>query len=238
MSDADGKRGTFVLVHGAWSDESVYTPVAEILRAKGHRVFTPTLTGVGRRAHLARPDVDIPTHVEDVVNEIRFDRLSNIVLVGHSYGGMVISGIADKIPELISSIVYLDAFVPEDGKALVDMGVSPAVSQMQRDAWDRGETTAPLPEPFIEEFQIPKEELWQFTPHPLACFVKPIRLKGAYKTIKKKTFVLATKFEPGFQVFYDRLKDDPSWNTVTVPTNHMVQLEMPERCAEILEAAI
>ena len=236
---ADSSKGaTFVLVHGAWSDGSIYTPVAEILRSKGHRVFTPTLTGVGRRAHLLTPDIDVSTHVEDIVNEIIFDDLTDVVLVGHSYGGMVIAGVADKIPERISSIVYLDAFLPEDGQALADLAVSPEITAMQREMWDRGVTAMPLPEQFKAAFEIPTEELWRFTPQPLGTAVKPIHLTGAYKTIPKKTFVLAASFPSGFQHFYERLKDDPSWNTVSVPTGHMVQLEAPERCAEILEAAI
>jgi pimeloyl-ACP methyl ester carboxylesterase len=233
------KGATFVLVHGAWSDESIYGPVANILRGNGHRVFAPTLTGVGRRAHLLNRDVDLTTHVQDVVNAIKFDGLSDIVLVGHSYGGMVISGIADKIPELISSIVYLDAFLPEDGQSLHDLASgNRQMAEAQQALWDRGEIGIPFPEAFRLEFQIPEKDLWQFTPHPLATIMKPISLTGAYKTIAKKTYVLASKFQGGFQQFYDRLKDDPAWTVVTVPTGHIVQLEAPKRCAEILEAAI
>ncbi len=232
------KAATFVLVHGAWSDESIYGPVADILRRNGHRVFAPTLTGIGRRAHLLSRDVDLSTHVRDVVNAIRFDRLSDIVLVGHSYGGMVISGVADEIPELISSIVYLDAFLPEDGQSLDELAGNAQMSAMQQALWDRGQAGIPLPEPFRVQFQIPEDDMWQFTPHPLATIMKPIRLTGAYKTIPKKTYVLASKFSGGFQQFHERLKDDPAWTVISVPTGHVVQLEAPERCAEILEAAI
>jgi pimeloyl-ACP methyl ester carboxylesterase len=229
---------TFVLVHGAWSDQSIWAPLAQILRAKGHRVLTPTLSGVGRRSHLMRPDIGIADHVEDVVQEIRFEEARDVVLVGHSYGGMVITGVADRIPERISSLVYLDAFLPEDGQAIVDFQVSPPMVEMQLAARDRGEHEMPFPAAFIEEFQIPAEDMWRFTPHPLACFVEPIRLSGAHKAIPKKTYVWATAMKDGFKEFHDRVVADPAWQTVTVPTNHIVQLEAPEHTAQILQGAI
>lgn len=235
MSD---NPATFVLVHGAWCDQSIWAPLAQILRTRGHRVLTPTLSGVGRRAHLMRPGIGIADHVEDVVQEIVFEEVRDAVLVGHSYGGMVIAGVADRIPERIASIVYLDAFLPEDGQAIVDFGVSPPMVEMQLAARDRGDHEMPFPAAFAEAFQIPAEELWRFTPHPLACFVEPIRLTGAHDTIPKKTFVWATGMTDGFKEFHDRVAADPAWRTVTVPTNHVVQLEAPEETAEILEQAI
>src|SRR5678815_4962567 len=116
------QRATFVLVHGAWHGGWCWQRVCDRLTARGHRVFAPTLTGVGERSHLSSPTVDLSTHVFDVVNEIRWKDLENVVLVGHSYGGMVISGVAEQVASKIASIVYLDAFVPADGQSLVDQG--------------------------------------------------------------------------------------------------------------------
>jgi pimeloyl-ACP methyl ester carboxylesterase len=112
---------TFVLVHGAWSGGHVWRPNARALRQAGHDVYTPTLTGVGERSHLLRAGIDLDTQIADVLNVIKYEQLSDIVLCGHSYGGMVVTGVADAVPERISSLVYLDAFVPENGQALSDL---------------------------------------------------------------------------------------------------------------------
>ena len=111
---------TFVLVHGAWHGAWCWRRVVRLLTRNGHEAFAPTLTGVGERSHLLAPAVGLDTHVLDVVNEMKWQELNNVVLVGHSYGGMVISGVAEKMEKAIASIVMLDAFVPEDGQAIVD----------------------------------------------------------------------------------------------------------------------
>src|SRR5258706_14439752 len=106
---------TFVLVHGAWGGSWMWQRLAPVLRKAGHEVLTPSLTGIGERAHLASPSVDLSAHVADVLGAIRYERLSECVLVGHSYGGMVVTGVADRAPEAIKTLVYLDAFVPQSG---------------------------------------------------------------------------------------------------------------------------
>ena len=112
---------TFVLVHGAWGGGLIWRRNAQELRKAGHEVYTPTLTGLGDRKHLLRHDIDLGTHIKDVLGLIDYEDLSDIVLVGHSYGGMVVSGVADAVPDKIASLVYLDAFVPENGRALFDL---------------------------------------------------------------------------------------------------------------------
>jgi pimeloyl-ACP methyl ester carboxylesterase len=111
----------FVLVHGAWHGAWCWRRVAKVLTQAGHEVFAPTLTGVGERSHLLKSHVNLDTHILDVVNEMRWQELNNIVLVGHSYAGMVISGVAEKMEKSIASVVMLDAFFPETGEALVDL---------------------------------------------------------------------------------------------------------------------
>jgi pimeloyl-ACP methyl ester carboxylesterase len=111
---------TFVLVHGAWHGGWCYQAVARKLRAAGHEVHTPTLTGLGERRHLIGPGVDLDTHIQDVLNVVRYEDLTGFVLCGHSYGGMVVSGVADAIPGQISALVYLDAYVPKDGESIWD----------------------------------------------------------------------------------------------------------------------
>ena len=112
---------TYLLCHGAWSGGWMWRRVAKILRDEGHDVYTPTYTGLGERVHLLTPEVGVHTHIQDIRNVIHYERLDNFVLVGHSYGGMVVTGVADKEWKKISRLVYLDAFLPEDGQSTHSM---------------------------------------------------------------------------------------------------------------------
>jgi pimeloyl-ACP methyl ester carboxylesterase len=111
----------YVLVHGATAGGWIWSPVPEMLRRQGHTVYTPTLTGLGERSHLLRPDIDLDTHITDIVNVFKFEDLRDILLVGHSYGGAVIAGVAERMPERIRRLIYLDALIPEDGQAVKDL---------------------------------------------------------------------------------------------------------------------
>src|SRR5215831_5722049 len=112
---------TFVLVHGAWHGGWCWKKVTPLLRAAGHEVYTPTLTGLGERVHLASPKVDLTTHIQDVVNVLDYEDLHEVVLVGHSYGGVVIAGVADRVPSRVGHLVYLDAGVPHNGEGYLDL---------------------------------------------------------------------------------------------------------------------
>ena len=125
---------TFVLVHGAWHGSWCWKRVRKALQAQGHDVFTPTLTGVGERSHLLSPQVNLETHILDVENLLRWEDLSDVILCGHSYGGCVVGGVADRVPERIRSLVYLDAFVLESGESLTHHLPEPARKQMRDDA--------------------------------------------------------------------------------------------------------
>src|SRR2546421_8767740 len=132
---------TFVLVHGAWHGSWCWKRVRKALQAQGHDVFTPTLTGVGERSHLLARNINLDTHIDDVVNLIRWEELTDVVLCGHSYGGAVISGAASRVGDRISALVYLDAFVLEDGESLHDAlppeqrNMQLAVAQTHGDGW-------------------------------------------------------------------------------------------------------
>src|SRR5437762_1451253 len=127
---ADTTMSTYILVHGAWHGSWCWKRVRKSLQARGHDVFTPTLTGVGERSHLLSPQVNLDTHIDDVVNLIQWEELSDVVLCGHSYGGAVISGVADRVPDRLRTLVYLDAFVLEDGQSLHDT-LPPPQRQLQ-----------------------------------------------------------------------------------------------------------
>lgn len=226
---------TFVLVHGAWHGGFCFNGVAELLRARGHRVFTPTLSGLAERAYQGTEGVTLDTHIEDIIELLRFEELSNIVLAGHSYGGMVITGVADRIPDRIASLVYLDAVVPEDGVRVMD--VVPNGREQVEALIAAGATGAPFPPELAGPFSIPQEDLWKYTPQPMGAFTQPIRLTDAYLSVPKKTFVMAGKW-PTFQSTYDVLSVDPAWSTDIAPTGHLIMTEAPEYCVDVLEGAV
>ncbi len=206
-------KATFVLVHGAWHGGWGWKKVAERLRAIGHDVFTPTLTGLGERAHLLAPDIDLTTHIEDVLGVLEYEDLVNVVLVGHSYGGMVIAGVADRAPSRIATLVYLDAFFPETGKALRDYLPGDALDEMvssQGDGWR-------LPSPWnAKDFGVTDEEdaAWanaRIGDQPYKTFTQPLEfaasfnddMRGAYIRTSQDSYVshAARAREHGFDYF-------------------------------------
>jgi pimeloyl-ACP methyl ester carboxylesterase len=227
---------TFVLVHGAWHGGWCWRRVADLLEAKGHKVFTPTLTGLGERSHLLRVGIDVSTHITDVVNVLKWEQLTDVVLCGHSYGGMVISGVAEQIGGKIASIVFLDAFVPQDGDATVAM-TGQAVRDAVKAASDRGDFCVP-PRPAAAFLVNEKDQAWidaMCVPQPIGCFTEAIKLTGAPERIDKKAYIRAAAYaNPGFDKALARAKADRSWRTYEVPCGHDVMVDMPERLSEIL----
>jgi pimeloyl-ACP methyl ester carboxylesterase len=173
---------TYVLVHGGAHGGWCYGPVARILRAAGQEVHAPTLTGLGDRSHLLRPGIDLDTHIADIVAVLRYEDLRDVVLVGHSYGGMVITGVADEAPDRVGHLVYLDAATPVDGQSLVDIaGPLMQAARAQGRVVDGVELvlfpgTEPLPHYGVTD---PDDIAWmdeRLTPHPWTCFEEPLRL--------------------------------------------------------------
>jgi pimeloyl-ACP methyl ester carboxylesterase len=231
---------TFVLVHGAWHGGWCWRRVADRLHAGGHAVFTPTLTGLGERAHLMRAGIGLDTHIADVVNAITWEGLGDVVLCGHSYGGFIISGVAEKIAPTIRSIVFLDAFLPRDGESVREL-TGPAVREAIDATLRRGDLgIAPRS---AEAFGVnPADRAWidrLCAPQPIATVTDQIRLTGAVDRIARKTYVRAVSYaNPGFDRALGAIKSDPSWRTHEVACGHDVMVDAPERLCEILlEAA-
>lgn len=232
---------TFVLVHGAWSGGWCYARVAELLRSRGHRVFTPTLTGLGERSHLAGLfPITYSTHIQDIVNVIHWERLHEVVLCGHSYGGMVITGAADALADRICALVYLDAIIPEAGKSLFDVNRSAQVvgALLQATVASGGQLAPALPAVAFGINSADAALVDRFsTPHPLASFCEPAALTGAWRKIRKKTYVRATGW-PGYEQLgffsYQSIADDPDWVRFDVPCGHAVMLDAPDALADIL----
>ncbi len=139
---ATSDRKTFVLVHGAWHGGWCWRRVADLLEKQGHKVFTPTLTGLGERSHLLRAGINVSTHVTDVVNVLKWEGLTDVVLCGHSYGGLVVSGVAEQAADKIGSIVFLDAFVPDNGDSMAEL-TNQAVRDQLKTATERGDLGVP-----------------------------------------------------------------------------------------------
>jgi pimeloyl-ACP methyl ester carboxylesterase len=205
-------------------------------------VFTPTLTGVAERSHLLSREIDLETHILDVVNLIRWEELTDIVLCGHSYGGCVITGVADRIPERIRSLVYLDAFVPEDGDNLLQLLPEMRADSFLEGAKTRGDEWKVPPIP-AAVFNVNTEDReWvdrQCTMHPLETFQQRIRLTGGRQKIQNVTFILAAGFTEGspFPPFYDKAKAK-GWKTRTVLCGHDVMLDLPEQLTTMLIEAL
>lgn len=227
---------TYVLVHGAWQGGWAWSRFAPLLEAEGHRVFAPTLTGLAERANLLTKDVNLSTHVEDVSRLIIAEDLEDIVLVGHSYGGMVIAGVADRMPEKVKSLVVLDGFVPEDGKAMREYWPASVMSYLDKEASISGGVSVP-PLPAEALAVAPENRAFvdaNATPQPYGTFNEVIRLTGARDRIAKKTYIRATKFRSHpFDGFVKRLQSLPDWHVAEIDSGHEPMIDDPRKLAEL-----
>jgi pimeloyl-ACP methyl ester carboxylesterase len=229
-------HSNFVLVHGAWHGGWCWRRVADILTKAGHRVFTPTLTGLGERSHLIGPDTNLTTHVTDILNVIKWERLTDVVLCGHSYGGFIISGVAEKMTEAIAAMAFIDAFVPENGDTVLS-SLSPATRARIDEVVSRGEETIP-PVP-AAVFQVnARDQAWvdEFcTPHPLATFSEKIMLSSARERVVRKLYIRATGYEsPSFDAALAKVRSRSSWRVFEMACGHDVMVDMPAELAKIL----
>jgi pimeloyl-ACP methyl ester carboxylesterase len=230
-----------VLVHGAWHGGWCWRDVARELRGWGHEVHTPTMTGVGERSHLLSPQTGLKTHIEDICAVLAFEDLKDIVLCGHSYGGMVITGVADRMAERVRSIVYLDAFVPENGKSafdLLDPARVPAIragAVEQNGVW----TLKPTSAAFFGVRDPARREWVDRTcrNHPMLAFEERIELTGNWRAVPRKTYILAAAYNPSSFQRYRALAEDPSWTFLEADCGHEVMVDLPEWLAARLHEA-
>ncbi len=219
---AQARRGahyTYVIVHGAWGGGWDWRVVDSMLTRDGHRVVRTTLTGLGERVHLASPDVGLSTHIDDVVNKILWDDLRDVVLVGHSYGGMVITGVADRIPERIRRLVYLDAFLPDSGETALQLADSIGANFVRASVRDG----LIIPSWVTDDHAIPRD-----VPQPFRTFTDTLRLVNPAARRIPAAYILT--FEPAitpdpFQRFADRAAAR-GWPVYRLQADHV-----PERSA-------
>jgi pimeloyl-ACP methyl ester carboxylesterase len=227
---------TFVLVHGTWHGGWCWQRVADALRSKGHRVYAPSLTGLADRSHLLSKDVNLTTHVADIANLVKWEDLKDIVLVGHSSAGFVITQVAEEVGPSIASIVYLDAFVAQVGDNLISLA-NPGPRKALEEAVARGDLVAkPVP---AKAFNVNEgDRAWvdaKCTPHPLAAVVEKVTGATAREKIARKTYIRATGFDsPVFNETLAKMKTAPGWKTYEVASGHDVMIDHPDRLTEIL----
>jgi pimeloyl-ACP methyl ester carboxylesterase len=235
-AQAQASAKTFVLVHGAWHGGWCWRRVSDLLEKQGHKVFTPTMTGLGERAHLLDGKINLATHITDIVNVIKWENLTNVVLVGHSYGGMIISGVAEQAHDAIGSIVFLDAFVPESGDSLAAKASQPVREAIAALA-PKGEIAMkPVPAAVFRVNE--KDRAWVdalCTPHPLATLTDKITLTGAREKIAKRTYIRAKGYPSvPFDGYQEQLKGNAAWRVYELQCGHDAMVDMPDQLSEIL----
>ncbi|WP_433061199.1 alpha/beta fold hydrolase [Dactylosporangium sp. CS-033363] len=213
---------TFVLIPGGWHGGWAYSAVADALRSRGHTPVPVTLTGVGDRAHLAQPAVNLDTHIADVLAVIEQSDLRDVILVGHSYGGMVVSGVADRAPERVAGLVYVDAYVPNDGDSCWTLTTDAFRATFAAGASGDGYSVQPPPR--LDP---------RATAHPLASLLQGIRLRHPMR--HKRTYVFMTQWRATpFADLFEKVRNDPEWTVHTMPTSHNVLTTMPVELADLL----
>ena len=224
---------TYVLVPGGWSGGWQWRTVANHLRRLGHEVFTATLTGLGERVHLGTPDTDLETHIRDIINVIQFENLNNVLLVGYSYSGMVITGVADRIPERIAHLIYLDAVVPQDGQSLGDILGAPVMAMLSQIAQQVGDGWR-VP-------HNPPDVPYPVTDHPLKTALQAVQARNPDALTLPRTFIYCTEDkDPNDPVMAAiarcgaMVTSDPRWHYYELPTGHLPWDTMPEALADIL----
>ncbi len=226
---------TFVLVHGAWGGAHNFRKVRPLLRQAGHEVFTPSLTGNGERYHLARPDINLSTHIQDVVNAIWYEDLSDIILLGHSYGGMVVTGVADKMPERIKHLIFLDAFQPSNGQSLYDIARSPGNNTpAASDDW----RIAPMVRAANPNDPEAQWAAARRHPQSRACFEEKVTLSKPLEEYPfGLTYIVASE-RPDPEAFFDktaeRLRQNPRWTVRQVPGPHNMTMTHPRELTDLL----
>lgn len=228
---------TFVLVHGAWGGAHGFRHVRRGLAAAGAEVFTPSLTGIGERVHLVSPQVDLTTHVTDVVNQVLYEDLDGIVLLGFSYGGMVVSGALAHIGDRVASLVLLDAFLPDDGDSLHDLvGQSAPEGAGPGRPWLVEGPERSYDDPAEAAFALPRR-----TPQPIGCFTEPVRLPRPLEAFPfPRTYIRATLPDPGapgsaaLAAAATRARESPAWGYREIATTHMVAQNRPRELVDLL----
>ena len=232
---AQQPKHTYVLVHGAWGGGWTYRTLDSMLTAAGHRVYRPTLTGLGERVHLGTPDVGLSTHVTDIVNVLLFENLRDVVLVGHSYGGMVVTGVADRVPERIRHIVFVDALVPEDGESLLTAARGTRLEAFARRSVDSAQGGFIVPTWVTSRTPRPTD-----VRQPVRTFTEPVSFKNPAARRLPATYILTVEAgraeaDDDFAAFGKRAKSR-GWTYRVLRANHLPERSAPKELTALLRA--
>ena len=226
----DREHRTIVFVHGAWGGGWQYTRVQPLLEAAGHTVYRPTMTGLGERVHLAGPEIGLSTHIEDIVKVFEFEALHDVVLVGHSYGGMVIGGVAERVPERIAKLVFFDAFVPEDGDSVASL-VGDAIDAMATAGGGGAEPWQLVPR-WVEEGEPPPVDV----PQPILTFTESIEIANPEAARLPAAFLLTVEAgtsSDDFDRFADRARAR-GWPVIEMAGDHNPHWFQPQAFVDVL----
>ncbi len=229
---------TFLVCHGAWSAGWVWKKMHPLIIAAGHRLLTPSYTGLGERAHLAHPSIDLETHITDVLNVIHYEDLQDIVLIGHSYGGMVATAVADRARDRIAQLIYLEAFVPRDGQSLFDLNES--ARQSMRSLAEAGDGWRVPPNPAPPD--TPAADIEWLTERrvatPIKCFETRIKLTG--EPAMPRHYIYATRISPAdpFGQFAARAKSEAGWRYHEIDASHSPHVTAPTALMGLLEKIV
>jgi pimeloyl-ACP methyl ester carboxylesterase len=236
-----------LLVHPAWHGAWCWKKLVPLLRGKGHSVSTPTLTGLGERSHLARPEIGLEAHVTDVVSVMTYEDLRDVILVGHSSSGAVITGVADRAPERVAHVVYLDAFVPADGQAVLDL-LSPdrrqaleALVKSEGQGWLVPRFAPPSWETIVREMWgvIDSGDVrWmveRLVPTPVGHFKDPVRRANPAAEKLPRTYVRCRQFQnPRFDIHAEMARRTAGWHYRELPASHHPAVTAPDKVADLL----
>ena len=230
---------TFLFVHGAFVGGWSWKKVTALLRAAGHEVYTPTLTGLGERVHLLNPDIDLETHIRDILGVISYEELAGVILVGHSYSGLVIASVADRVPQRIAHLVYLDAFIPQDGQSALDLFDSPDRAAIEERV-QRGGKRWLLPPREAAHYGITSEEdmrwAWEkFVSQPFETWRQPVRLVNPAAGVLPRTYIFCTATEGfPFAPSAQRARTELGWRYRELATAHYAMITAPQQLTRLL----
>ncbi len=229
----------FILVHGGWHGGWCWRHVARHLRSDGHDVYSPTLTGLGERSHLETSQIGLSTHILDICNLTEFESLHDVVLVGHSYGGLVITGVADKMSGRIAHLVYLDALVPEIGQSAYDI-LTPAYRERLEASRRESKSEWLIPAPKDDHpFGITSEAdaSWvrkNLVAHPLRTLTDPLHFDPQRLEKTRRSYIFCRRPGSGLAMIATRVRDDTAWTYREITTGHDAMVTEPLKIAQLL----
>lgn len=230
----------FLVAHGAWTAGWGWKKMHPLMRAAGHRLVTPTHTGLGERAHLATPDVTLDTHIQDHLGVLEYENLRDVILIGHSYGGMVATGVADRARDRIATLIYLDAFVPQDGQSAFDLQSPEMGARMRETVQTGGDGWRIPPNPMPQD--TPADDFEWSNPRrrgqPIKTFEQKLQFQNGPLTLPRHYIWCRLTGPHNFRRFHDAALDRPGWQCHALECSHNPHITMPDTLFDLLQRIV